>query len=96
MPVSSRRLNRRPLLPRAIPVTFTKWPRWERAHLGPPVEPVLQTFEIPLADFAQANPPFDPALLKQIRFVFDRTKSAVILLDQVGITRVRHTPHAPS
>ncbi|MBM4025644.1 MAG: hypothetical protein FJ280_09585 [Planctomycetes bacterium] len=74
-------------LPRAIQVTFSKWPHWERNYFGSPVEPVLQTFEIPLDDFAQINPQFNPARLKEIRFLFDRTKSAVILLDQVGITR---------
>ncbi len=83
-------------LPRAIPVTFSKWPLWDRMRFRSPVEPVLETFEFPLADFAKVAPPFDPALLRQIRFLFDRTKSAVILLDQVGITRVRPTPHTPS
>lgn len=76
-------------LPRAIKVTFSKWPYWERNWYRDPVEPVLQTFEIPLADFAQACPQFDPARLREIRFVFDRTESAIILLDQIGITRIR-------
>jgi hypothetical protein len=31
-----------------------------------------------------ANPAFDPARLQQIRFRFDRTRTAVILLDDVG------------
>ncbi len=83
-------------LPRAIKVTFSKWAYWERVRYGSPVEPVLQTFEIPLADFVKANPDFDLAQLKQIRFVFDRTESAVILLDHVGITRVRYFPKTPS
>jgi hypothetical protein len=33
-----------------------------------------------------ATPTFDPGLLKQIRFRFDRTRTAVILLDDVGFT----------
>jgi hypothetical protein len=73
----------------ALRVTFTKWPFWERTRYKSPVEPVLQTFTIPLSDFAKANPDFDPEWLHQIRFVFDRTKSAVLLLDEVGVTRVR-------
>jgi len=48
---------------------------------------VLQTYEIPLADFVAANPGFDPAWLRQIRFRFDRTPSGVVLLDDVGLTR---------
>ena len=65
-------------------MTFTKWPFLERTRYKSPVEPVLQTFAIPLSDFAQANPEFDPGMLKQIRLRFDRTQTAVILLDDVG------------
>jgi hypothetical protein len=68
-------------------VTFTKWPAWERRHYKSPTEPVLQTYEIPLSDFVAANPHFDPGWLRQIRFRFDRTPAAVILLDDVGLTR---------
>jgi dienelactone hydrolase len=73
-----------PLQP-AIRVTFTKWAYWERIRGKPAVEPVLQTYEIPLSDFVASNPDFDPAQLREIRFRFDRTKSRVILLDQVGL-----------
>jgi hypothetical protein len=73
-----------PLEP-ALNVTFTKWPYLERTRYKSPVEPVLQSFAIPLSDFAQANPEFDPCLLKQIRLRFDRTRTAVILLDDVGL-----------
>lgn len=71
-------------LQRILKVTFTKWPRWERTRYQSPGEPVLQTYEIPLSDFVEANPAFSPILLRQIHFRFDRTKSAVIILDQVG------------
>jgi len=71
-------------LQRVLKVTFTKWPSWERFRYRSPSEPVLQTYEIPLSDFVDANPAFNPALLRQIRFRFDRTRSAVIILDQVG------------
>ncbi len=72
-----------PLQP-VLKVTFTKWPYWEKRRYKSATEPVLQTYEIPLSDFVAANPQFDPGLLKQIRFRFDRTRTAVILLDQVG------------
>jgi hypothetical protein len=71
-------------LPRALRVTFTKWPYWERTRYKSPTEPVLQTYAIPLGDFLEANPEFDFGILEQIRFRFDRTRSAVILLDNVG------------
>ncbi len=74
-----------PLQP-ILKVTFTKWPYWEHVRFKSATEPVLQTYEIPLSDFMAATPTFDPGLLKQIRFRFDRTRTAVILLDDVGFT----------
>jgi hypothetical protein len=68
-------------------VTFTKWPSWERLQYKSSTEPVLQTYEIPLSDFVAASPGFDPGWLRQIRFRFDRTPTAVILLDDVGLAR---------
>ncbi|MCU0918061.1 MAG: hypothetical protein MUC88_26390, partial [Planctomycetes bacterium] len=74
----------------ALRVTFTKWPFWERTRYKSPLEPVLQTYTIPFADFARAAPGFDPGLLRQIRFRFDRTPTAVILLDDVGLVSGRN------
>ncbi len=73
-----------PLQP-ILKVTFTKWPHWEKIRYKSAAEPVLQTYEIPLAAFVAAHPAFDPGHLKQIRFRFDRTRTAVILLDEVGL-----------
>ena len=78
-----------PLQP-VLKVTFTKWSYWEKMRYKSATEPVLQTYEIPLSDFVAANPQFDPGLLKQIRFRFDRTRTAVILLDQVGLAAKSH------
>ena len=65
-------------------MTFTNWPYSGRVRFKSATEPVLQTYEIPLSDFAAASPTFDPGRLQQIRFRFDRTRAAVILLDEVG------------
>lgn len=54
-------------------------------HDTPLSEPILQTFNFPLNDFAAANPAFDPATLASIAFVFDDTAAGTILLDDVGI-----------
>lgn len=48
-------------------------------------EPVFQTFEFALADFASANPAFDPASLAEARLVFDRTPAGVVILDEMGV-----------
>jgi hypothetical protein len=49
-----------------------------------PSEPFLQSYVIPLEDFAEANLGFDPERVAQIRFVFDRTERGSIVLDAVG------------
>jgi hypothetical protein len=52
---------------------------------GPsPSEPIFQSFGFPLAAFVEADPVFDPANLTAIRFIFDRTPSGVVVLDDVG------------
>jgi hypothetical protein len=79
-----------------LKVTFTKWPRWEKVHYKSSAEPVLQTYEIPLSDFVAANPKFDPGLLSQIRFRFDRTSTAVIILDDVGLANARRAEKGKS
>jgi hypothetical protein len=50
-------------------------------------EPVLQTFELPLASFAAAQPGFDPQTLREIRLVFDRSPEGVVIVDDVGSKR---------
>jgi hypothetical protein len=73
---------------RAIPPLlrsrFTKlWT--EKMFLGADWQPVLQTFELPLAAFLQATREINPGQLSQIRFVFDRSPEGVVILDDVGI-----------
>jgi hypothetical protein len=50
----------------------------------PTSEVVYQTFEFPLADFVAANPKLDPAALRSLRLIFDRTEKAVVILDGIG------------
>jgi hypothetical protein len=50
----------------------------------PTSEIVFQVFDLPLAAFAQVNPLIDPTRLRNVRFVFDRTRRGVIVLDDVG------------
>jgi hypothetical protein len=52
---------------------------------GAASESILQSYALPLADFARANPQFDPARLRAIRFVFDRTPRGSVVLDAVGL-----------
>ena len=43
-----------------------------------------QSNQFPLAAFAKANTAFDPAGLIKLRFVFNRTSSGVVVLDDIG------------
>ncbi len=50
-----------------------------------PVERVLQTYAIPLADFAAADRTFDPAHLASVAIRFDRKTAGAAYLGEVGI-----------
>ena len=49
-------------------------------------EMVLQTYVLPLADFAQASPQFDPTHLRSIRLVFDRLVAGTVVVDDIGVS----------
>jgi len=50
-------------------------------------EIVFQTFFLPLADFKEKDPDFNPYAIKEISFVFDRTGEGVIVIDNIGFWR---------
>jgi pimeloyl-ACP methyl ester carboxylesterase len=50
----------------------------------PASEPVLHHFEFNLKDFVEANPALDPASVREVRFLFNRTEAGVVVLDNVG------------
>jgi dienelactone hydrolase len=52
-------------------------------------ELVLQTYVVPLADFAAATPSLDPGRLAAVRLVFDRTPAGTVVLDNLGFSRMR-------
>ncbi|HEV2847273.1 MAG TPA: hypothetical protein VG477_20630, partial [Thermoanaerobaculia bacterium] len=72
---------------RPVPVPlkshFTKLKNEEELY-GDAWEPTLQTFELPLRAFAAAKSGFDPATLREVRFVFDRRPEGVVILDDLG------------
>ena len=49
-------------------------------------ELVQQTFVIPLADFAKASADFDPAKLKTIRLLFDKTVAGTVVVSDIGLS----------
>ena len=47
---------------------------------------MLQTYVMPLADFVQASPTFDPTHLRSVRLVFDRLVAGTVVVDDIGIS----------
>lgn len=71
----------------SIPVRFTKVAYLDRLLYKVPSEPVFQSVEMPLEDFAAANPQFDAKKLKTVRLIFDRTPASELLISQIGFER---------
>lgn len=49
-------------------------------------EMVLQTYVLPMSEFARVSPRFDPAHLRSIRLVFDRLVAGTVVMDDVGVS----------
>ena len=50
-------------------------------------EKVFQTFYFPAEDLQQINPGFNISGLEEIRFVFDKTESGVVNIDNIGFMK---------
>ncbi|MBE3135236.1 MAG: hypothetical protein IMZ55_17355, partial [Acidobacteria bacterium] len=55
-------------------------------------ELIPQTFVMPIADFVESAPEFDPRRLTAIRLVFDRTEAGTVVVEHVGLS----TPADPA
>lgn len=51
-------------------------------------ELVLQTYVIPLADLQAANAAFDPASVREVRLLFDRTIAGTVVMTDVGLSNL--------
>ena len=49
-------------------------------------EMVLQTFVIPVGEFAKTTPAFDPKQLKTIRLLFDKSVAGTVVVSDIGIS----------
>jgi len=58
----------------------------EKTRFPNQFEIVPQTYVMPVADFLQATPAFDPTKLRSIRLVFDRLVAGTIVVDDVGLS----------
>jgi hypothetical protein len=58
----------------------------ERQRYPTQFELVLQTYVLPLADFVQIAPAFDPTHLRSVRLVFDRLVAGTVVVDDIGVS----------
>jgi hypothetical protein len=56
----------------------------DKANFANLHELVLQSYVLPLADFAAAQTGFEPARLRTVRLLFDRTPVGAVVVDDVG------------
>jgi hypothetical protein len=57
----------------------------DRQNFRTTFELVPQSYVLPLADFAAAAPGFDPAALRTVRLLFDRTERGTVVLLDMGL-----------
>ena len=60
----------------------------EKQAFANPFELVLQTYVMPLAEFARVSPQFAPDRLRKIRLVFDRAVAGTVIVDDIGVSTI--------
>jgi hypothetical protein len=81
-------------LPLSYLVPLSPQPESQVAKAGwmnqfmPASETVFQSYAFPLSSFQAAGGAFDPSLLREVRFVFDRTAAGVVILNDLGFLPV--------
>ena len=58
-----------------------------RSPYGDETEPTLQRYALSLGALSQAGKGFNPATVKAIRFVFDRSGEGVVIVDDIGFSQ---------
>ena len=76
-------LSRYGAIRRPLEMTILRRRDREKQQYPQQYELVLQSYSIPLADFAGV----DPARLRSVRFVFDRVVAGTVILDDIGFSR---------
>jgi hypothetical protein len=71
----------------ALAVRLAKWEWLEKKNIEKFSERLLQTYEMPIQSFIDGNLSFEPSGLETIRFIFDRSETGSIMLDDIGFSR---------
>ena len=69
-----------------LEVKYMRYKKFE-SWFGKSSEPTLQTVSIPINLFKEKNPKFSIENLEQIKFIFNKTSKAVIILDEIGFRK---------
>ena len=85
--VSRVRLGRYGAIRRPLDVKVLRVDGQDKERFATKYELVLQSYSIPLADFVGASG-FDPAQLREIRFVFRPTIAGTVILDEIGFSKL--------
>jgi hypothetical protein len=70
----------------ALIVRLAKWKWLEKKFIEEFSERILQTYEIPIQQFIESDSLLDPSKLQSIRFIFDRSETGIIMLDDIGFS----------
>jgi hypothetical protein len=81
LPITRYGVPRRPL-----EIQILRRASTEKTRFPTQFEIVPQTYVMPLSDFAQATPAFDPTKLRAVRLVFDRLVVGTIVVDDIGVS----------
>jgi len=87
LPISRFGIARRPLEARVYRRAGRDAQRFANIY-----ELIPQAFVMPIADFVESVPAFDPGRLTTIRLVFDRTEAGTVIVEHVGLS----TPADPA
>ncbi len=69
-----------------LKTTYLRYKKMESRY-GKSSEPTLQTVSIPMDIFTSKNPDFSVEGLNEIKFIFNKTNKAVIILDEIGFRK---------
>ena len=83
LPLARYGVARKPL-----EVTVLKRRGEDQSSFGSLSELIPQSYVLPLGDFKNANPQFNPARLASVRWVFDGTRAGTVMLTDVGLSNL--------
>ena len=73
---------------RPLEITVYRRKGRDKSAFPNPYELVLQTYVMPIKEFARGPGGFDASRVKTIRLVFDRTRIGQVVVDDIGFSAI--------